>query len=349
LPADVAGVTAGLSAFLGHLFPIYIRFRGGKGVATGGGVVCVLVPVPAIGALLSWVVVVCASRYVSLASMLAAVVLCLLRLAGTPTPFLSKNAILTFFCLAATILVFVRHHANIGRLLNGTENRMKESTSMFTLAKTLHVLVLGLWFGMAVFFSLVVGFALFGAFEKEALKERGDRPSWFPAVEAYEKEPPSKQFPDPLRQEQGTRAAGYAIGPLFHWYFILQVVCAAVALVTALGWTGERFRGKVHKVRVALLLLALLGVAGGWGLEKKVSDLRIPRDDRTDEVLKTPKPTHEQIKEAEQARATFGMWHGISVMLNLLVILLVTGAMALAAQLPAGQPPHSTESSPATS
>jgi hypothetical protein len=216
---------------------------------------------------------------------------------------------------------------------------MKESTSMFTLSKTLHVLTLGLWFGMAVFFSFVVGFALFGVFEKEALKERGERPLWFPAVREYEKDPPSKKFPDPLRKEQGTRAAGFAIGPLFHWYFILQLVCAAVALATALGWAGERFPGKVHRVRVILLLLALLGVAGGWWMENKVSELRVPRDEKLEKALQTEKPSEEQIKEAEQARATFGMWHVISLLLNMLVLVLVTGAMALAAQLPATPPP----------
>src|ERR1700737_4362332 len=47
-------VWTGLAAFLGHLFPIYIRFRGGKGVATGAGVVSVLVPIPALGALIVW-------------------------------------------------------------------------------------------------------------------------------------------------------------------------------------------------------------------------------------------------------------------------------------------------------
>src|SRR5437763_11812697 len=72
--ADVLGrdglpVVAGLAAFLGHLFPVYLRFRGGKGVATGAGVVTVLLPGPACAALATWVFVVLASRYPSLASL----------------------------------------------------------------------------------------------------------------------------------------------------------------------------------------------------------------------------------------------------------------------------------------
>src|SRR5262249_47958915 len=96
--AKALPVGAGLAAFLGHLFPVYLRFHGGKGVATGAGVVAVLLPGPALGAVLTWITVVCASRYVSLASLLAAVVLCVLRLLG-PAPFAADQRILTAFCL----------------------------------------------------------------------------------------------------------------------------------------------------------------------------------------------------------------------------------------------------------
>src|SRR5262245_54563182 len=54
---DGAAVAAGLAAFVGHMFPIYLGFRGGKGVATGTGVVAVLLPGPAVGAVLVWVTV----------------------------------------------------------------------------------------------------------------------------------------------------------------------------------------------------------------------------------------------------------------------------------------------------
>src|SRR5215471_19196901 len=72
LPPDSLPVAAAVAAFLGHLFPIYLRFRGGKGVATAAGAVSVLLPGPALTALVTWLAVVLASRYVSLASLTAA-------------------------------------------------------------------------------------------------------------------------------------------------------------------------------------------------------------------------------------------------------------------------------------
>jgi outer membrane protein assembly factor BamB len=237
LPPNTLPVTAGVSAFLGHLFPVYLRFRGGKGVATGAGVVAVLVPLPTFGALLTWVVLATTTRYVSFASLCATVVLCALRLGLTPAPFSPENRVLTLFCFLATAVVFLRHQANIRRLLAGKENRLEDSPAMLTLTKILHVLSLGLWFGTAIFFSFVVGFVLFGTFEKVATQE--ERPAWFPLAREYAGNPPSPKFPDPLRKEQGTRAAGHAISPLFDWYFIIQAVCAVVALVTALGWSSS--------------------------------------------------------------------------------------------------------------
>src|SRR5262245_45708280 len=74
-------VRGGLAAFLGHLFPVYLRFKGGKGVDTGAGVVAVLFPLPALGAIIVWIVMLLAGRYVSLASLAAALTLVLLHIA----------------------------------------------------------------------------------------------------------------------------------------------------------------------------------------------------------------------------------------------------------------------------
>src|SRR5579862_1046347 len=115
LPREAFEVAAGVAAFLGHLFPIYLRFRGGKGVATGAGVVVVLLPLPTLAALLTWLLVVCATRYMSLASLAAVVVLCGAYFAETAEPFGRDQLILSLFCLAATALVTVKHRGNINR------------------------------------------------------------------------------------------------------------------------------------------------------------------------------------------------------------------------------------------
>src|SRR4051794_4762741 len=253
-----AGVIAGLAAFLGHLFPVYLRFRGGKGVATGAGVVAVLVPLPSLAALLAWAVVFAAGRYVSLASLAAAALLCAWRLALTPAPWAPPERVVTGFSLAVTALVFVRHHGNIRRLLRGTENRAPETPAMLLFGKTLHVLALGLWFGTVVFFSLA-GVLLQRAFEEVSTLPRGERPVWFPLPDAFDRELPGAALPSPLRKEQGSQAFGAAVGPLFPWLFGIQGICGVVALATAVPWS-YRPGGAVHRLRAGVLLLALLGV-----------------------------------------------------------------------------------------
>jgi acyl-phosphate glycerol 3-phosphate acyltransferase len=335
---DVLGVTAGVAAFLGHLFPVYLRFRGGKGVATGAGVVTVLMPSPALAALAAWAVLVSATRYVSLASLAAATLLCALRLSLTPHPWAPGQRVVTGFCLVAVALVFARHRGNIRRLFQGTENRLKEAPAMVQFGKVVHVLALGLWFGTVVFFTLT-GAVLFPAFQKEAAKPAAERPLWFPLPAAYEHAPPSDKFPNPLRLEQGSRAAGAAVGPLFPWFYGTQAVAGLLALVTALAWAST-LRGRPHVLRAAALALALLGVGVGWWLERVVEELRQPRNDYTDTALVSPSPPAEQVAQAEQARAEFGRWHGYSLVVNFLTLVLVAVGMALAAWLPTAAAPR---------
>jgi acyl-phosphate glycerol 3-phosphate acyltransferase len=127
-PADLLPgtlpVSAGVAAFLGHLFPIYLGFRGGKGVATGAGVIAVLVPLITLAVVAAWAVVLAATRYMSLASLTAALLLFVLRLASTPSPWDESHLVVTLFCALGAVLVFVRHHGNIRRLLAGTEHRL---------------------------------------------------------------------------------------------------------------------------------------------------------------------------------------------------------------------------------
>jgi acyl-phosphate glycerol 3-phosphate acyltransferase len=334
-PADALPAAAGVAAFLGHLFPVYLHFRGGKGVATAAGVFAVLVPLPFLGAFLAWLTVFVSTRFMSLASLLAAGLLCLLRLGLTPDPWAPGEAVKTGFCLVAAALVVARHHANVRRLLSGTENRFQETSAMNTLAKVLHLYAVGLWFGTLVFFSLA-GALLFTTFEKLATTER---PAWLPAPAEYQRPRPSDRFPEPLTKEQGSRLAGAAVGPLFPYYFGIQAVCALVALVTALAWVGRGAR--VHRLRAGVLAAALATVGLGLWLGHVVEGLRGPRYQLTDAVLQSPNPSPADVARAEAARAEFATWHGYSLIDNFATLMLVAVALALAARLPeaAGEPP----------
>jgi acyl phosphate:glycerol-3-phosphate acyltransferase len=337
-PRVLLAVAAGLAAFAGHLFPIYLRFRGGKGVATGAGIVLVLLPLPALLALLTWVLIVAVFRYVSLASLTAAVMLLAVFLATTPLPPAGDQVILGLFCLIAFTLVFVKHRSNLLRLLHGTENRLPDGPTMRTLSKTVHVLAVGLWFGMAVFFSFPVALSLFSTFETEA--QQNSRPSWFPLPPDYRLEPG-------LQKDQGTRAAGFAISPLFDHYFLWQGICGLLATVTALGWARAEPGRRVHGVRVVVLLLAVTTVILGWPLERQVGALRHARNEASDNLMQQlkwsaaapgdPAATSAvaQAREASAAvRKDFGTWHLWSLLLNMVTIVLVAVAMALTAQLP---------------
>src|SRR5438067_219087 len=103
---------------------------------------------------------------------------------------------------------------------------------MYSLAKIVHVLAVGLWFGAGVFFTFVVGLSLFDTFEKATAKPADQRPYWLPVPAELEKTRPTEKFPDPLRKEQGSRIFGAAVGPMFRPYYLLQVVCGGLALLT---------------------------------------------------------------------------------------------------------------------
>jgi glycerol-3-phosphate acyltransferase PlsY len=111
---------AALCAVIGHMFPIWLRFRGGKGVATGFGVFLVASPLAALAAISVFFVVLFASRYVSLASILGAgsfpLFAYLFARGDRPPFFIAVQGIVAF-------LVIAKHHQNIHRLLKGTESR----------------------------------------------------------------------------------------------------------------------------------------------------------------------------------------------------------------------------------
>jgi glycerol-3-phosphate acyltransferase PlsY len=338
LSPKTLGAAAGLAAFLGHLFPVYLRFRGGKGVATGAGVIVVLVPVPAFAAVIVWVGVVCATRYVSLASLAAALTLFLFQL-KTTNAFAPDNQLITLFCALAAGLVFLRHRANLARLFHGTENQLPDGPAMFTLGKTIHVISLGLWFGTIAFFMLV---ALTVFDQMESLAQSKTDRAWFPKSEVYQTKDPAHNLIGP--KEQGSRVAGYALSPLFPQYFALQGVCAFLAIATAWAWPRKEPGRRVHQVRGVLLFAALVTVVIGWPLEQKVDAEREPRHEAVEKFLKDPSAAN--LDAAVAAKKTFAQWHMMSLMLNFVTFVLVGVCLGLAAQLPEKKPSSSTTGKP---
>jgi glycerol-3-phosphate acyltransferase PlsY len=115
-------IIAGLSALIGHCFPVWLGFRGGKGVATAAGVFLVLCPLALLGSLTLFILVVVFSRYVSLGSISAAASIPLL-VYFLWAPHHAPPLAVTFGALAAAILVVYKHDANIQRLVEGREPR----------------------------------------------------------------------------------------------------------------------------------------------------------------------------------------------------------------------------------
>ena len=115
----VFDVLTALGALLGHNYSIFLKFKGGKGVATGLGLLIFLMPMVGLFDFIVWLILVLLTRYVSLGSVIAA--LCTPIFAyyfAYPVPYIIFGAIAGFF-------VIVRHKENIKRLLNGTESKIK--------------------------------------------------------------------------------------------------------------------------------------------------------------------------------------------------------------------------------
>lgn len=112
-------LAAGALAILGHVFPVWTRFKGGKGVAVGAGALIGLVPAASGIILVIWVLLVVTTRYVSVASIVAALAAAPLAWAfGAPWSYVA------FIALAA-LFVILKHRENIVRLFRGTENRIQ--------------------------------------------------------------------------------------------------------------------------------------------------------------------------------------------------------------------------------
>ena len=120
---ESAAAFAGLAAFVGHLWPVFFRFRGGKGVATAAGVLMAINPGLGLATLLSFAVIVAFSRYVSLASVVAAAFAPFYQaLIWGVEPALLAIAVMS-------LLLIWRHEGNIRKLLAGTENKLGQKAA----------------------------------------------------------------------------------------------------------------------------------------------------------------------------------------------------------------------------
>ena len=119
-----AAAFVGLAAFIGHLWPVFFRFHGGKGVATAAGVLMAVNPLLGVATLLSFVLIVAFSRYVSLGAIVAAVFAPFYQaLIWGPEPFILPLTVMS-------LLLLWRHGANMRKLLAGTENKFGQKTAL---------------------------------------------------------------------------------------------------------------------------------------------------------------------------------------------------------------------------
>ncbi|MFL6531613.1 MAG: glycerol-3-phosphate 1-O-acyltransferase PlsY [Chthoniobacterales bacterium] len=115
-------ILAAAACVVGHSFPVWLRFKGGKGVATSAGALFGIVPIAAVSIFCVWLIVFEITRYVSLASILAALALPI-AVGVLVWLHLTHGFVLLYFCSAMTALVVWRHRSNISRLLSGREER----------------------------------------------------------------------------------------------------------------------------------------------------------------------------------------------------------------------------------
>jgi glycerol-3-phosphate acyltransferase PlsY len=120
---DGTVAAVGLAAFLGHLYPVFFQFKGGKGVATAAGVLLGVSWLLGLATLLTWVIVAFFSRYSSLASLAAAVFAPLYYLLGDREAWYVDKRILLVMVVISALLIY-RHRENINKLIKGTESKL---------------------------------------------------------------------------------------------------------------------------------------------------------------------------------------------------------------------------------
>lgn len=122
---EIFGILAAVSSVLGHLYPPWLKFKGGKGVATSAGALLALAPVATLIGVAIWIIVFWLTRYVSLASITAAVILPVVILViGSHDRHNGKPLVFSSVCVAAVVIW--RHRSNLSRLMRGTEPRFRK-------------------------------------------------------------------------------------------------------------------------------------------------------------------------------------------------------------------------------
>jgi len=124
VPTELLGIVAAISCVIGHSFPVWLSFKGGKGVATSMGALFGLVPFVALIGVAVWVITFEMTRYVSVASMTAALAVPISILILMPLKQ-TGGAVLLYFSICLAALVIFRHRSNLSRLVRGTEPRFK--------------------------------------------------------------------------------------------------------------------------------------------------------------------------------------------------------------------------------
>ena len=125
---ELVGIVAGVACVLGHTFPVWLRFHGGKGVATSAGVLLGLMPIAVLSVFIVWLLLFQLSRYVSVASIGAAVALPIFVAIYLHLRFVKGLVLLPFSILIAAVVVW-RHRSNLRRLFQGEEERFPDKSS----------------------------------------------------------------------------------------------------------------------------------------------------------------------------------------------------------------------------
>ncbi len=120
---DLFGILAAVICVLGHAFPVWLKFRGGKGVATSAGTMFGLAPLATLVAVLVWIIVFEVTRYVSVASVVATIALPLAIGVFLKLHLTNSTVVIFYSAIVLAVVVCWRHRSNFGRLIRGTEPR----------------------------------------------------------------------------------------------------------------------------------------------------------------------------------------------------------------------------------